>query len=263
MQLIVPAGSGATGFSEGSNMASAQNVNPLEADPRAAAAGGSLYRAQCATCHGADAAGIQDIQAPDLTSLWSRPGRTDAIVFQTIRNGIPGSIMPPHSFTDTETWMLVSYLKSLDAGSNREQYAGDAERGAELYDSYCRRCHRVNSSGGSLGPALDRITASRSKTALQQAIRDPGTSMARGYRPVRVVTGDRRQYRGTIKSEDAFSLQIMDESENLRGFRKSDLISIQYEDRSLMPRFTPSALSDGNLENILTFLAGAADPASH
>jgi putative heme-binding domain-containing protein len=241
----------------------AQTINPLESDPRAAAAGGSLYRAQCATCHGADAMGIQDIQAPDLTRLWSTPGRSDAGVFQIIRNGIPGSIMPPHSYTDTETWMLVSYLKSIGGGGNPVSYAGNRQQGATLFARSCSRCHRVNGTGGSLGPDLSRITAQRSKQALQLSVRNPSDAMRRGFRPVRLVGSDYRQFRGTIKSEDAFTIQIMDTSQALRGFRKSDLVSIQYEERSLMPRFTESALSDSALEDILSYLASAAGQSTN
>ena len=241
----------------------AQAINPLESDPRARAAGGSLYRAQCATCHGADATGIQSIQAPDLTRLWSTPGRSDASVFETIRNGIPGSIMPPHSYTDTETWMLVSYLKSIGGGGSLASYTGNSQRGAGLFARSCSRCHRVNGEGGSLGPDLSRITALRSKQALQLSVRSPSDAMRRGFRPVRLVGADNRQFRGTIKSEDAFTIQIMDTSQALRGFRKSDLVSIQYEERSLMPRFTESALSDNDLEDILSYLASVAGQSTN
>ena len=125
-----------------------QAVNPLGSNPRAAAAGGSLFRAQCATCHGADAKGIAGIQAPDLTQLWTLPGKNDESVFQTIRNGVPGSIMPPHAFTDTETWMLVSYLKSVGGGNSNDRYDGNAVSGEWLFASNCSSCHRVSGSGG-------------------------------------------------------------------------------------------------------------------
>ena len=84
------------------SLVSAQTVNPLEGNARAAFAGAALFRAQCATCHGADAKGISSIDAPDLTLMWSQRQLSAQDVFDTIRNGIQGSIMPPHDFTDTE-----------------------------------------------------------------------------------------------------------------------------------------------------------------
>jgi putative heme-binding domain-containing protein len=232
-----------------------QAINPLESNPRAAAAGGSLFRAQCATCHGADARGIAGIQAPDLTQLWSQPGKTDESVFQTIRNGVAGSIMPPHSFTDTEIWMLVSYLKSTGGGNRSDRYEGDAARGGELFAGNCSRCHRIGGSGGSLGPDLTRITARRSKQALVTSVRDPSASIARGFRPVTLVTRENQRIQGTIKSEDAFSIQVMDSDQSLRGFQKSELNELRREQQSLMPSFNGRTVSDSDLEHILSFLA--------
>ena len=63
---------------------------PAAEPGRAALAGAALYAARCADCHGADATGVR---GPDLTRLWGT-GATDERVFQTIRQGVPGSIMP-------------------------------------------------------------------------------------------------------------------------------------------------------------------------
>ena len=232
-----------------------QVVNPLESNPRAAAAGGSLFRAQCATCHGADARGIVGIQAPDLTQLWSQPGKTDETVFQTIRSGVPGSIMPPHSYTDTEIWMLVSYLKSIGGGNRGDNYDGNAVRGDWLFASNCSNCHRVNGAGGSLGPDLSRITTRRSKLALIASVREPSDQIGRGYRSVTLITGNNRRVDGAIKSEDAFSIQVMDQQQVLRGFRKADLVDLRRNEQSLMPVFNERTLSENELEDILSYLA--------
>lgn len=238
-----------------SSLAQAQAVNPLDSNPRAAAAGGTLFRAQCATCHGADAKGIPSIQAPDLTQLWSLPGKNDATVFQAIREGVPGSIMPPHSFTDTEIWMLVSYLKSVAGGNNSDRYAGNVVRGEWLFASNCSGCHRVNGSGGSLGPDLSSVVNRRSRQALTASLRDPSARIGRGYRAVTLITRDNRRIDGVVKSEDAFSIQVLDQRQALRGFRKADLKELRRNERSLMPVFNPRTLSDSELEDVLTFLA--------
>ena len=91
----------------------AQGVNPLEGDARAIRGGAGLFRAQCATCHGADAKGISSIDAPDLTQIWSQRSLECCLVFEIIRHGIPGEHHAAHSLTDTENWMLVAYLQSV------------------------------------------------------------------------------------------------------------------------------------------------------
>src|ERR1700748_1473436 len=73
-------------------------------------AGQALFRERCAECHGADAKGVQ---GHDLTRLWSS-GATDDRVFQTIRAGVPNTIMPSSSAPDVELSALVGYLRSLN-----------------------------------------------------------------------------------------------------------------------------------------------------
>ena len=239
----------------------AQQINPLESDPRAARAGGVLFRSQCATCHGGDAKGITGIEAPDLTLIWAAVGTTDERVFQTIRNGVPGSIMPAHGFTDTETWMLVSYLRSV-AATGATEFSGDAVRGSGLFLSNCARCHRVRGEGGSLGPDLSQITSRRSAAALVNSVREPSATIARRYHSVSLVfeglsagaSGSRQRIQGTLKSEDAFSIQMMDTNQQLRAFMKADLLEFVRESDSLMPAFSRTDLSSAELEDILTFL---------
>ncbi|MFP6826366.1 MAG: c-type cytochrome [Pseudohongiellaceae bacterium] len=235
----------------------AQQINPLESDPRAARAGGVLFRSQCASCHGGDARGITGIEAPDLTLIWAAVGTTDERVFQTIRNGVPGSIMPAHGFTDPETWMLVSYLRSV-AATGAAEFAGDAVRGSGLFLSNCARCHRVKGEGGSLGPDLSQITSRRSAAALINSVREPSAVIARRYHSVSVIVAgagrSRQRVQGTLKSEDAFSIQMMDTNQQLRAFMKADLLEFVRESDSLMPTFSGTDLSSAELEDILTFL---------
>ena len=239
----------------------AQQINPLESDPRAARAGGVLFRSQCATCHGGDAKGITGIEAPDLTLIWAAVGTTDERVFQTIRNGVPGSIMPAHGFTDPETWMLVSYLRSV-AATGATEFSGDAVRGSGLFLSNCARCQRVRGEGGSLGPDLSQITSRRSAAALVNSVREPSATIARRYHSVSLVfeglragaSGSRQRIQGTLKSEDAFSIQMMDTNQQLRAFMKADLLEFVRESDSLMPAFSRTDLSSAELEDILTFL---------
>ena len=106
-----------------------QELNPLAGDPRAARVGGSIFRAQCATCHGADAKGIDSIDAPDLTLLYTDSETSDESVFSTIRNGVSGSIMPAHIFPDAEIWMLVSYLRSIGLSGISTVVDGTPETG--------------------------------------------------------------------------------------------------------------------------------------
>ena len=69
--------------------------NPLAGDPAAIKEGASLFRANCSPCHGLNARGGG--RGPDLTSgLWIHGG-SDAAIFRTISQGVPGTEMPANA----------------------------------------------------------------------------------------------------------------------------------------------------------------------
>ncbi len=231
-----------------------QSANPLEGNGRAIFAGGALFRAQCATCHGADARGISSIDAPDLTMIWSERELAAQDVYNVIRDGVPGSIMPPHGLTDTELWMLVAFLQNVAVEGVIGLPAGDVDNGKQLFAQHCSECHRVAGEGGSLGPNLSGITKRRSLEALTTSVREPSVLIGRGYKPLTVVTAANETVTGVLKSEDAFSLQMLDRSQRLRAFLKADLRSIDRGDSSLMPSFGSTLLGDQELIDLLNYL---------
>lgn len=235
----------------------AQSVNPLEGSTRATYAGGALFRAQCATCHGADATGIISIDAPDLTRMWQQRDYSDAEVFGIIRDGIPGTIMPPHEFTDTEIWMLVSYLRSVGTRGVTALPPGAAESGATRFAADCAECHRVGQQGGILGPDLSDLLQRANLEAIRQAVREPDTLVPAGYKTVR-VTADGTRIEGVLKNEDAFSVQLLSRDQQLRAFSKQ-AVRLQRLSHSLMPAFGPAELSEQDLADILNFIRSSED----
>lgn len=235
-------------------VAFAQSTNPFIGDIGSIRVGGALFGARCATCHGADAQGIV---APDLTQLWAT-GVEDYRVFQIVREGVPGSIMPASPAPDNELWAIVAYLRSISTVELVVDANADLQRGQALFDSTCATCHRVNGQGGSMGPDLTRIAAIRSKDLLFSALRDPSALIASRYKPITLVLDDGTAVRGTLKSEDAFSVQIMDSDQQLRGYRLSQLRELIRETESVMPVYDSNALSDNDLNNIVGYLVNVA-----
>jgi putative heme-binding domain-containing protein len=226
-----------------------QTRNPRDADPAAIQAGGALFRERCADCHGADAKGVR---GPDLTRLWTTEG-SDQRVFQTIRSGVPGSIMPSSPAPDDELWAIVAYLHNIST-AKPEESSGSVANGEQIFGASCAGCHQIKGRGGRLGPDLSRIAASQSNLVLTRAIRDASASFTTGYEPVTLVTRDGQQIRGTRKGEDAFSIQIMDAHERLQGYLKASLREVIRDKQSLMPDFGPDRLSDRELNDLLAFL---------
>lgn len=228
----------------------AQSGNPYEADPAAIRAGRALFANRCAECHGADARGLN---GPDLTVLWASDTR-DERVFQTIRTGVQGSVMPSSFAPDHEVWAVVAYLKSVGTVAPFASAGGDAARGQELFSSSCLRCHRVSGQGGVMGPDLSRIARVRTRDAIERAIRDPSAAVAVGYRAVTLVPREGERVRGATKGEDAFSIQIVDTRGRLQGYLKNELAEVIREDRSLMPAFGTDRVPDGDMTHLLAYL---------
>ena len=90
-----------------------------------------------------------------------------------------------------------------------------------------------------------------------QSIRAPSGRIERGFRPVIVETGVGEAVTGVLKNEDAFSLQLVTEDQDLRAFRRDALRRVSRLGESLMPVFGEADLDDGELADLLAFLHGS------
>lgn len=225
--------------------------SPASAAAQTAAAGAALYAARCADCHGADATGVR---GPDLTRLWGT-GATDERVFQVIRRGVPGSIMPASAAPEAEVRALVAYLKALGTAAAAVAGSGSVAQGEATFWRTCGGCHRVGPRGGRLGPDLTRIGITQAADVLRTAIRRPSAAITPGYQSVTLVTREGVRVRGLRKGEDAFSVQILDTRERLQGYAKADLASIARDTQSLMPEYGPDRLPDAALDDVVLFLS--------
>lgn len=226
--------------------------NPLEGHADAIRAGMGLFRVRCADCHGMDARGVR---SPDLTQVWAS-GRTDDGLFRTLRTGIPGTEMPsvgPRT-PDDEIWKILAYLRTLAAPMPTDPPRGNAENGLRVFRTNCAGCHRVNGTGGRLGPDLSRIGAARTRNALVRQIRGAVEDFRSGYEPVTLTPPNGQPIHGVKKNEDLFSVQIMDTRERIQGYLKEDMREVKNDTRSAMPAFGPDRLNDHDLDDLLAYL---------
>ena len=241
---------------KGSLAQQGEATNPFQGNAPAIDQGLQLFRLSCASCHGLNAKGLR---GPDLTTGQFARGSTDAQLFRTVMQGIPGTDMPGAQYSDAtpdQVWAVIAYLRTLSGPAAEEDKRGDAQSGETLFwgKATCGQCHMVRGRGGRLGPDLSRIGATRSRTALIQEIRTPSGSFTDGYWPVTVVARDGRRTRGVRKNEDPFSLQIMETNERIVSFDRRDLREVIREPRSLMPDYGPDRLTDAELDDVIRYL---------
>ena len=248
-----------------------QTTNPYAADSKMAKAGEFQFRINCAFCHGLGARGGG--RGPDLTRAHKPHGDSDAELFGTISNGIPGTAMPSNGstgqgvgMTDEEIWQVITYLRSVEVKAPTIP-VGDAAHGKQLFygDANCSGCHMVQGRGGRLGPDLTTVGSARAADYIVDSVRHPSRRLAQGlleatkefpqeYETVTVVTAEGKEIKGVTLNEDNFSVQLMDASERVYMFEKDKLRSFQVSRVSLMPVYDNALLNDKDLQDIVTYL---------
>ncbi len=249
----------------------ADERNPYANDRKAAKAGESEFRINCALCHGLGARGGG--RGPDLTRAQKKHVHSDAEMFQVISNGIPGTAMPANGtngqgvgMTDEEIWQIITYIRSVEVKAPAKP-VGNGAYGKELFygDANCSLCHMVEGKGGRVGPELTAVGGSRTREAIIDSVRNPSRRLAWGlteatkefpqeYETVTVVTADGKQIKGVALNEDNFSVQMMDTSEQIYLLEKDKLRSFQKSRESMMPVYKPDVLSDKDLDDIVAYL---------
>ena len=123
-------------------------------------------------------------------------------------------------------------------------------------------CHRVRGSGSRIGPDLSEVGGQRRAIELEKSILDPGATVLPSHRSVRVVTRDGVTINGRLLNHDLFTVQLLDSTEQLRSFQKSDLREYAFVDGSPMPSYRGklSAEELADLVSYLVSLKGQVNP---
>jgi putative heme-binding domain-containing protein len=249
----------------------ADDHNPYANDPKAAKAGESEFRINCALCHGLGARGGG--RGPDLTRAQKKHVHSDAEMFQVISNGIPGTVMPANGtngqgvgMTDEEIWQIITYIRSVEVKAPAHA-TGNAAHGKQLFygDANCSLCHMVEGKGGRVGPELTSVGGSRARDAIIDSVRNPSRRLAWGltestkefpqeYETITAVMGDGKEIKGVALDEDNFSVQMMDTSENIYLLEKDKLRSFKKSRESTMPAYKSDLLGDKDLDDIVAYL---------
>jgi len=210
-------------------------------------AGQRLYGPQCQVCHGANGDGVPGI---DLKLGRFRRASSDDDIARTITSGVPGTGMPPFVLRPEELVAIVAFIRAGFDPASASVRVGDATRGRALFQAkaQCAQCHRVNGQGPRVAPDLSDIGAIRTLAALQRALLTPNESLLPIHRPVTAVTKNGRTLHGRRLNEDTYTVQIIDEQENLVSLAKADLRDLSVGTQSKMPsyadRLTAEELSD-------------------
>lgn len=231
--------------------------NPLAGKPEAVEAGRTQYLTSCSGCHGPTAEGGR---GPRLANNSGVRGASDDRLFDSIKNGVRGSDMPPSPLPEEKIWQMVTYIRTLNARAYESQVPGDVEAGRRLFHGKagCADCHRIRGQGGLLGPDLSNLGASSSVAQMREAILKPSERPTEGFGGVTVTLRSGKRIEGIAKDNTNYAIQVMDAQGQLHLLDKRDVTEVVFRKESLMPGNYRERLSRDEQRDIIAFLSRQA-----
>ena len=223
-------------------------------EPKAVQAGEESFQLVCSGCHGVTGEGGR---GPNLVTAPGIQKASDQELFGVIKDGIPGSDMPPSPLEEEKIWQLAAYVRSLSAPAIRQNVPGDREAGRMLFygEAGCTGCHMIRGEGGYLGPDLTNLGVTLNLARIREGLLDPNKRFAKGFDPVTVTLADGTRVEGVAKNYSNYALQILDRDGGLHFLANDEAAAIEFLDDSWMPADFSQRLSGDEIQDILAFLS--------
>jgi quinoprotein glucose dehydrogenase len=203
----------------------------------------------------------------------------DAILAQWLDKLLAGTAHPAiqldllNAAKERGTSVLVSKAEAFDktrqTGDHLRDYrealvGGNAARGREIFfgraDVSCRRCHKIDGSGGDVGPDLSRIGLEKQREYLLESLVEPNRQIAKGFETVILQMDNGKIYAGIIKSDDGQMLQLQSPDGQVVGINKSD-IEEQTIGKSGMPDDLVRKLTKYEIRDLVEYLSSRKSTA--
>lgn len=195
-----------------------QTKTPQEYPPEQVESGRALFGAQCAFCHGRDAAG--GAGGTDLTrSMLVAEDVGGNRLGPVIRGGRPGQGMPAFAVSDSDLASIVAFIHDQKRQADTAQggrrsvdvadlQTGDAAAGRRYFDAACTKCH---SATGDLAGVAQRL---QGLTLLQRMLYPGGPgrggNTSRSPQTVRVTLPSGEVVTGRLAYRDEFTIALRD-----------------------------------------------------
>jgi putative heme-binding domain-containing protein len=184
--------------------------------------GARIFAVQCSTCRGLTGDRVAGV---NFRSGQFKHVASDADLRNVVTSGVPRTPMPPHNFDPPQLTAIAAFIRNFGSYNPRGAAIRDIKNGEALFNGKgnCGSCHRVNRIGPRVAPDLSNIGPSRSADLLQRTLVDPTGAMLPVNRSVHAVTKDGEVVAGRRLNEDTYTVQIIDDREQLVSLEKSNL----------------------------------------
>jgi mono/diheme cytochrome c family protein len=243
-------------------------ANPFQGKAEAVHEGESLYAQRCTGCHGPNGTD-GEIGPAIISGEHTDFGATDGQVFNTIKNGVPGTLMGPQKLSDDEIWKITTYIHALRGTAIDNPLPGDVAHGEQIFwgKGQCGSCHMLGGKGGLTAPDLNNIAGTfKASTIVDVLTKEQHHEYGSGgahlkslpsmdsYLPVHVTTADGKIISGILLNQDGYSLQMLGNDQRLHSFDRAKLRRVDIEQKSLMPTDYDKRLSPDEFKDLLAFL---------
>jgi putative heme-binding domain-containing protein len=196
--------------------------------------------------------------APNIATSQKIRQLSDSDIARIVENGIPSAGMPAFgkSLKRDQIGAVVEYLRTLGGKGGSHPVPGNPESGKALFfgSAKCSDCHMMNGRGGFIGADLSSYGTNHTPAQIREAIVNPEKNVEPSHRPVLVTAHDGRKYRGMLRNEDNFSLQLQSLDGTFHFFQKSNIALIERQATPLMPGDYGSTLSASHLDDLVSYL---------
>jgi cytochrome c oxidase cbb3-type subunit 3 len=225
----------------------------LMKDPDGIERGRVLFVSACSGCHGPNGEGGR---GPNLMTGRAVRRSSDEMLFNSVKNGLPGTDMPPTKLPDAQVWQLVAFMRALNAPAYDVPVAGDEAAGRAIYfgKGGCRNCHALRGQGGSLGPDLTNVGGSRPLNQIREGVLEPEKRLAEGYQPAVLHLKSGKTLTGVLRDYTNYTLTLVDNDGNLHLLKASEVTDRQLSMKSPMPSYRDK-LTTTEQRDLIKFLS--------
>ncbi|MFT5057716.1 MAG: putative membrane-bound dehydrogenase-like protein [Planctomycetota bacterium] len=131
--------------------------------------------------------------------------------------------------------------------------SGDLENGRMVFARTCLACHRMEGSGGEIGPGLDGVGA-KSTEGILRSILTPNAGVESGYRNLVVQTHSGELLVGYLASEDDSAIVLRRMGREDLKLERNKIESMKFNKLSLMPEGLLDTLDPEDVTDLLTYL---------
>ena len=130
---------------------------------------------------------------------------------------------------------------------------GDATRGAKIYETACRVCHKFADQGNDIGPHLGTIKGWTAEQLVTNIL-DPNREVSPNFALYLVETHDGRTLSGLIASETAGNLTLKRADGGTDTVLRSEIKTLNSPGISLMPEGLEAAITPQQMADLIQYL---------